>query len=160
MNKYIKFDLKAISRNLGEHYSQVSEDEHTGWCDCGTEVTQYQKRCEGCGMGVVWINSKAWKNKYGSPTTWMRELLSIMPDDRAGIHLMGLANLPGFKDREEYDRWNRIISVLNQPDVIGIVNRCSRKTSGRGLVKYTLNAAEKVIENKPVKGTGEIRDWV
>lgn len=160
-SKYIKIDFRQMARSLGEHFSQVAPEEHTAWCDCGTELYQVENKCSGCGTPVVWVGSDAWQDKFGSAKEYIRELNAIKPIDRAGKYLIEKAGLPGFKDRTEIKRWNYIISVINQPKAIAIIDRCARKTRGRGLIKYTLNAAEKAIERMPADTIeGEIRSYL
>lgn len=148
--KYITFDLREIARELGVHYGQVPESEHFDWCpECGEKVKQTDCACTGCGMPVVWKNSRTWKQEHGSPTVAIRRHRAIMPEDGAGKYLMKVAKLPGFKDRMEASRWEELVGVMSQSKLIETVRFCARKTRGRGLVKYALNAAEKAAEKLP-----------
>lgn len=147
--KYVVFDLRDIARELGAHFNQVLESEHYAWCDCGERVGQTDATCPGCGLPVVWRNSRTWKELYGSPTAAVRRLRSIMPTDEAGKYLMRRAREPGFKSAVEAEEWAALTSVLSTHQLTEVVDYCAQKTRGRGLIKYVLNAAKKKAEKMP-----------
>jgi hypothetical protein len=142
--RIIKIDLNEIRLELGDHFGQVPAAEHIAYCDnCDEELTQLMDECPGCGLPVVWLHSKEWKSRFGTPGSRIKELSTIMPADNAGKYLMFKAGLSGFKEKAEADRWASLAATLGQRDLSEIINYCARKASGRGLVAYALNAAAK-----------------
>lgn len=148
--KIVKIDLNEIRRELGAHFAQVPEEEHIAYCtNCSAKLTQDMDECPACGIPVVWFHSSMWKELYGTPGRKVKELSAIMPQDRAGKYLMYKAGLPGFKEKAEADQWTTLSAVLNQSELSEIINFCARRASGRGLIKYVLNAAAKKAASLP-----------
>lgn len=150
MTDYLVYDLREIARGLGAHYSQMAEEDHFVWCDeCGARIDQSMAECPGCGVKVVWKNSRKWRDIHGSPTARIRKYRAVMPEDEAGKYLMKRARQPGFKSLSEAGEWEELVNVLDQEELLEIVENCARKTRGRGLIKYALNAANKRAESLP-----------
>lgn len=146
--EYVVFDLREIARELGAHFGQVPEPEHIAWCDCGSQVTQYQDKCSGCGVAVVWKNSRTWKSEFEHPNDRIKKYL-YSPEDEAGQYLMRRAGEQSFKNRTESKRWDTLTEVLGPGELREIIDYCAEKTRGRGLIKYALNAAGKRAESLP-----------
>lgn len=158
----VEFDLKRMAQEMGLHFRQVPASEHTNYCPyCDAEITQFMSECPNpeCGRPVVWHHSKAWKNLYGSPTHKVRTLRAIMPSDAAGKYLMARAKQPGFKNKNEAERWESAAAVLSQEVLRGTVEYCARNTSGRGLIKYALNVATKHAGDMPAASEEESKSY-
>lgn len=151
MKTYKVFDLRKMARELGGHFDGPDE---IAWCDCGSQVTQTMERCPGCGINVVWKNSPTWQEQYEHANQRIKRFL-YTPQDEAGQYLMQRAGQQSFYNRQEMQRWHQVTDRLGPEDLKGVVDYCARKTSGRGLVKYTLNAAEKQASSLPAAEDGE-----
>jgi hypothetical protein len=148
---YIVLDLVKVHRELGSH---VGSEDAWAWCPCGNAVEQRDWKCTECGMRIVWKGSEIWRRLYGTPGQAIKKLEAIMPKDRAGQYLMERAKLPGFFGEAEHKRWLALVEALSQQALIATTEYCARKTSKRGLVKYTLNAAEKKAGELPPADDG------
>ena len=148
---YTVFDLRKTIKDMHEHYDPSCKDEITAYCDCGTKISQDMDECFGCGAKVIWKNSTLWRDTYGSPTMAIRRLRAVKPTDKAGKYLMKRAKEHGFRDGSEREEWEESLTVLGESKMIEIVNGCAKKTSGRGLIKYAINAARKAAEHTPAE---------
>ncbi len=126
------------------------KEDVVSWCDvCGEEIRQDMNKCPGCGDDIVWKSSKEWKLKHGSPTTTIRKLRSVSPDNQPGEYLMSKTGLPGFKSQSEADRFNDAVEKVGVNKANKIIKYCwgtgSRK---RGLVQHVINALEMQVRKQ------------
>ena len=139
-------DLADIREELGDHFDRRREGEYKSVCTiCGEDVDQSMKECAICEAPVTWRNSKRWKNLYGNPAAYIRELLTVDPETVSGRKVCELARVTGFANQREADRWKRADKRLGQARMLDIIHYASKRSHGRGLLAHCLNIAEKAI---------------
>lgn len=139
-------DLADIREELGDHFDRRREGEYKSTCTiCGEDVGQSMKECAICEAPVAWRNSKRWKNLYGNPAAYIRELLTVDPETASGRKVCELARVTGFANQREADRWKRADKKLGGARMLDIIHYASQRSHGRGLLAHCLNTAEKAI---------------
>lgn len=121
---------------------------HPAGGPCLEPVEPGQPRCEICGTAFLWSeNPEAAKRK-----------LELTPTDELGKRLLQFAGqsigiqIHFFTDPKDKKRWERIIDTVPAHQIRAEVNRCAGKdVKGYGLIKYTLNALDKLIRDGRVE---------
>jgi len=142
MYRYKVFDLAEQRSEFGPG---VADEDVYAYCECGNIVYQTESVCPMCGMLTVWKSSKIWRSKFGDPALAIRKIVQVAPTDAVGQRLCKLAGVEGFANQAEADRWRRIIKHVGNERMGQVVDFCSTKTRGRGLIAYALNYGDKII---------------
>ncbi|MCP4539449.1 MAG: hypothetical protein GY832_20115 [Chloroflexi bacterium] len=151
---YTLFDLQQIIKDLDDHYDPFQRDEYTASCSCSEPVGQDVNKCPVCERWIVWRNSNVWRNKYGSPKTFIRSLSMVRPSDPAGVRICELAGVVGFANQAEADRWADCLRQLGEARMLGIVSYIQRAAKrkgtrrGRGIVNWAFNVAVKNVREQ------------
>jgi hypothetical protein len=151
---FYKFDLKEITKDLGDHYDPTTRDEITAWCPgCGEQILQDAGICFVCEKPVVWLNSSVWRDLFGSPTDAIRRLTVVPPSSTAGVELCRLAGVDGFRNQAEADRFSAAEEILGLQETERLVNVARRKLNkrGRGLMAYAINLLHSVARDKELQ---------
>lgn len=114
---------------------------------CLEPIRVGQTHCEICGTTFLWSdNPEAARRK-----------LKLTPSDDLGKRLLQYASqgahirIYHFSKPEDKRRWDHIIGIVPEHQIRSEVNRCAQKAKGYGLVKYTLNALDKLIRDGRVE---------
>jgi len=151
MKRYTVLDLREVKENLGDHYQHTLRDSYQGVCEvCSEPVGQSLNECPVCQTPIVWRNSPRWKLLFGSPDAYERLLNVVAPEETTGVELCRLAELPGFANQSEADRWRRVAKKLGESRMLGLVRHAIEKRGkGRAALAYALNLAEKISREQP-----------
>lgn len=147
MELYHSLDLQEILEEMEEHAprSQSERNKLRGWCACGASVGQSQATCVNCDIPIVWFNSRAWREKFGSPSRRARDLTMILPEDLLGSLLLETAGLAGFANKNEAKRWEKARRRLSTNELRDVINYCAGKNTGRAIIAHVLNVTDKRI---------------
>jgi len=149
---YTVVDLDVIANELKGHFRGDKAAEYRGYCDeCYARVSQRDEECPNCGTPVVWFNSPTWQSLYGYPKTRIRELTCVKPEDAAGVLVCKRSGIQGFANVTEAKRWNRCVKNIGVQEMIDIVEKCAESTTGRGILSYAMNWADKLIREEESK---------
>jgi hypothetical protein len=149
--KFVVISAKELRNFLGDHYdggvlTTECPNEIEPGIYCGTEVNDMMDRCPECEIPLVWKESRAWSNLYGSPDQAIRDHNLIGARDMLDKRVLTVFGMAGFANPVEYDRWTTIKQRSTPTEIETTLLRISKQHRGRAGWLHFLNACKREVK--------------